>query len=770
MEIRRTSWVQLVVLLLPLVLVLTVSFVGSVKGASNKSSTQTATHWQQHQQRYQSHINETRSKDQELSKEPLGLVVNSPHESHLTRTSVIFGLTKVANSSIVNPLCQSQLRHLQRGILSKQPWAMKVLDASGTKPSGFVYGQNYWFGSREACKDVQRPVGITLSKNFDRVMHLGLITQRAPFDMDYRVVYLRHSSPWQVEIKLMSEQIIHIGLCLPTACSSQEITHLSEEYVSRGMFTENDIFDIRPEVVYIKDLQLSDTFYQRMSFRLVVTCVIATCALMLCSQQLMAEAKKRKTLIPPDLDGRDGDENEEDRGLVPAESELWKFLHTLLQWERLQRFVKCYDVPGNWAKIFAIRDNSVNEIPLMNGLRSVCAIWIMVFHVVWFMYFTVHNKTVLISYAEQAFFQYVSSAPLLVDVFFTISGFLQTYNFLRNSQQLEAVRLNGFGQNLKLFGKLLFHRYLRLGPLYLVVMATVDLVYAYIGDVSVYHINERFDEMCSRHWWRNLFFVQNLFDHRDMCANWSWSLACEMQFFILANGLLFLYVKHPKVTKTLVATALFSTIAWSYGIGLSIKFQLSFDSAFATGTEIYTSPFVRVLPYILGAITAWMLLERSRKGSQWELNEVRERWAWHFSLMVFFVCIYSTIKRDLGSFMAITLFVMGRLFFSLSVCWMISGSATGRGVWWSRLLEAKGFQHLSRLSYAIYLLNPLVIALFYSLTSSSTHADPFMLCVVTCGFAVIVYLASIIFSLAFELPYSNMSSLLLKRGSKSKNA
>lgn len=128
-------------------------------------------------------------------------------------------------------------------------------------------------------------------------------------------------------------------------------------------------------------------------------------------------------------------------------------------------------------------------------------------------------------------------------IFLFHSGFLQTFNFLRNSRQLEAVRQNSFSENLKLFGKLLFHRYLRLGPLYLVVMATVDLVYAYIGYVSVYHINERFDEMCTRHWWRNLLFIQNLFDHRDMCANWSWSLACEMQFFILANSLLFLYVK-----------------------------------------------------------------------------------------------------------------------------------------------------------------------------------------------------------------------------------
>ncbi|XP_030372650.1 nose resistant to fluoxetine protein 6 [Scaptodrosophila lebanonensis] len=748
METSRIG--SLLALLLSLNLLL-----GTAKGAVNESI---ALRPQQH---YKHPVNGTLNhspsalqfEEQNLLASPsTATKIDSPHDTHLARTSVIFGLTKVANESNVNALCLAQLRHVQRGILGKQPWAMKVLDASGTKPSGFVYGQNYWLGSREACRDVQRRVGITLSKNYERVMHYGIITQRAPFDMDYRVVYLRHNSPWQVEIKLMSEQIIHIGLCLPSACASGEIKQVAREYVAHGMFTENDIFDIRPEVVYMKDLQLRDSFYQRPSFRLVVGCLLTTCALMLCAQQL-AGAKKLSTGDAADL--------------VTTESEMWRALHSLLQWRRLKAFVGCYDVPTNWAKIFAIRENNSTEIPLMNGLRSVCAIWIMIFHVVWFMYFTVHNKTVLISYAEKAFFQYVSSAPLLVDVFFTISGFLQTYNFMRNAAQLEVIRGNGLRQNVKLFGKLLFHRYLRLGPLYLVVMGTVDLIYAFIGDVSIYHINERFDEMCAQHWWRNLLFIQNLFDHRDMCANWSWSLACEMQFFILANILLFLYVKHPKLAKAMVVTGFGATIAWTYGIGISINFELSFDAAFATGTEIYTSPFVRVMPYIMGAISAWCLLQ---KRLQCALSEQQDRWLWHISLLIFFLCIYSTIKRDLSSLLAISLFVGGRFAFSLSVCWMIVGSATGRGVWWSRLLEAKGFQHLSRLSYAIYLLNPLIIAFFYSLTSASTHADPFMLCVVTCGFAVIVYLASIFFSLAFEVPYSNLSSLLLRRGIRSKTA
>jgi len=182
--------------------------------------------------------------------------------------------------------------------------------------------------------------------------------------------------------------------------------------------------------------------------------------------------------------------------------------------------------------------------------------------------------------------------------------------------------------------------------------------------------------------------------------------------------------RYPKLAKGVTLSGLVATITWSYGIGITNNFEFSFDSTYATGTQIYTSPFVRVLPYIVGAIAAWFYQEQRL---QFEMSERRTRRYWHLSLKVFVGCIYSTVKRDLGTLITISLFVLGRGLFSLTVCWMIVGSASGTGVWWSRLLEAKCFQHLNRLSYAIYLLNPLVIALVYSLTSTSSAADPFLL-------------------------------------------
>lgn len=225
--------------------------------------------------------------------------------------------------------------------------------------------------------------------------------------MDYRVIYLRHNSPWQVELKLMSEQIIHIGLCLPSSCKSSEIQQLTSDYMA-GSFRDSDIFEMQPEVLYVKDLKLRDVFYDRLSFKLVVGFVLVTCAFMLCAQQLSV-AKQ----LPADghVDGA---------GLAPVESEIWRALHFLLKWRPVQSFVSCYDVANNWRRIVATRENRSTEIPLLNGLRSVCAVGILIFHVMWFMYFTVHNKATLLAYGEQIFFQYISSAPLLVDVFFTI--------------------------------------------------------------------------------------------------------------------------------------------------------------------------------------------------------------------------------------------------------------------------------------------------------------------------------------------------------------
>lgn len=681
------------------------------------------------------------------------------NEDYLRQSSIIFGLTQIANEDYLSPACFRNLKELGKAVLRKDVWAMKVLDSSGSKNAGFLWGQNYWLGSQDGCEAVQEPVYITLSDQYERAMKKGLINDLAPYEMDYRVVYIRHDSPWQVEIKFMTERIIHVGLCLPKSCSNAEVYNLTQSYMDWGYFEEANVYDINPEVIHIKDLRLRDDFFDKISFKIVTVAVILTAVLMFLAlwQNSVCDEKKsnvERTLITtsgtePRDDTKKSKDNEETSNKEKNGREL-----------SISNFIRCFDLINNGRSLFTFEQASPSSIPVINGLRSVSCLWIMLFHVIWYMYFTVDNKTFLISLGERAFFQYVSTAPLLVDVFFTISGFLSVYNFIRNEKNLQRVANSGFVDNCKAFGRMVLHRYLRLAPLYLILTAIVEIFTAYTEDVSLFHIHERYDQTCPKFWWRNVLLIQNLFSHEHLCLNWTWSLACEMQFYIIGIGALFTYVKYPKTIKALAVLGLLSSVLWTAFVGFEIHYRLSFDVMYHTGTQMYINPFIRISPYIVGSIAGWFLA--TTKG-QFSVNTVFEKCAWNLAILIFFSCIYSTVKRDMSELYTVGLYVFGRLFFSCAIAWVILGSATGRGVWWSRFLELTPFQHLNKLSYGIYLLNPFVVSFVFSLSSTSTHADPIMLCVQTSGFIVIVYICSIIFSLSFEMPYCNISSLLLRR-------
>ena len=127
--------------------------------------------------------------------------------------------------------------------------------------------------------------------------------------------------------------------------------------------------------------------------------------------------------------------------------------------------------------------------------------------------------------------------------FVCFSGLLITYNFLCNQSKLDEIKNNSLWQNVKLFSKQLLHRYIRLTPMHLAVIGCMECVSSRLSETSPFWISYRNDVNCSKYWWRNLLYIQNLFGVDEMCVGWTWSLACEMQFTILSTVLLFIYAK-----------------------------------------------------------------------------------------------------------------------------------------------------------------------------------------------------------------------------------
>lgn len=107
---------------------------------------------------------------------------------------------------------------------------------------------------------------------------------------------------------------------------------------------------------------------------------------------------------------------------------------------------------------------------------------------------------------------------------------------------------------------MLLHRYVRLTPLLVLSMLMSDVVASLLDDVSVHRQFLRDDLVCSQwviswsietfwkrnihsFWWRNILYIHNLFPYAEQCLTWSWSLACDMQFFIVTTLILMIYIR-----------------------------------------------------------------------------------------------------------------------------------------------------------------------------------------------------------------------------------
>ena len=87
-------------------------------------------------------------------------------------------------------------------------------------------------------------------------------------------------------------------------------------------------------------------------------------------------------------------------------------------------------------------------------------------------------------------------------------------------------------------------------------------------------------------------------------------------------------------------------------------------------------------------------------------------------------------------------------------------SSTG---WVSKILSAKVFVRINKLTYAIYLLNPIIITVVTGSFDNGTLVDPMVLCILIIGISVLTYVLAIFFSLFFEIPYYKLSNELLRR-------
>lgn len=228
------------------------------------------------------------------------------------------------------------------------------MDASAKPSSGFIWGNNMWIGSRRGCESLNKPLSLTLTNRFSRIMKPNLEREVSEFPVQFLVVHATHYSPWQIEEKFLKEGILHVGICLPAACSKSEVYNLTQTYFDSRIDTFQRYHEFEPEVFDVKDLQLREGFFYKKSILAVAAFVVLTVSLHFVSHVALNLPSQQTT---DDV---------------------------------TTKVLAAFSVEKNFQTIF--NSNLDREIfPIIGGLKTVSSLAILAFHIQWYKFFTMDN-------------------------------------------------------------------------------------------------------------------------------------------------------------------------------------------------------------------------------------------------------------------------------------------------------------------------------------------------------------------------------------------
>ncbi|CAA2977395.1 Hypothetical predicted protein, partial [Olea europaea subsp. europaea] len=145
--------------------------------------------------------------------------------------------------------------------------------------------------------------------------------------------------------------------------------------------------------------------------------------------------------------------------------------------------------------------------------------------------------------------------------------------------------------------------------------------------------------------------------------------------------------------------------------------------------EIYIKPYSRASPYLIGILLAYLL--RTTRLAQWRLKRWHTYLGWTLALGTFgwiLMAMQPAMNGRLPSELESALYSgLSRPLWACATGWMIFACITHRAGPIDKVLSARLFVPLSKLTYPAFLIHPIVMALFYGSRAASFQFSHYLM-------------------------------------------
>ncbi|XP_074658676.1 nose resistant to fluoxetine protein 6-like [Tubulanus polymorphus] len=415
----------------------------------------------------------------------------------------------------------------------------------------------------------------------------------------------------------------------------------------------------------------------------------------------------------------------------------------------LFQFFGAFSLYANISKLFSL-EASASSLHCVNGLRIIGILWIIYGHTLGGAYDALlavnarwyHGQT------WTWFFQPATTFTVSVDLFFFLSAVLISYSFM-----LKIDKVNGDPGKYDWL-KYYVHRFWRLTPAYMLLLAVTTNLSRYFGDGPIYPDYWGFNPNCRDTWITHLTYMDNFLANDTLvCCGWTWFLAANMQFYWVSPIVLVAFCWKEAFGVLVASVPIFAHISYFAYISTVQHWQVG-QKVKNFGHDYYLKPWYHLGPHFCGLIVGFIMARTN--GKHIAFNRVFIIIGWIIGI----ACIYWPVFGLHGSYnghrmsqtMTNLYYSCHNTVFAIGLGWVIFACQNGYGGVVNSFLSWRGFLPLGRLSYCAYLVHPIVI-LYGGLTLRTpvylNYTSFMSLLVATTVFS---FITAAILSLCMEMP------------------
>lgn len=430
----------------------------------------------------------------------------------------------------------------------------------------------------------------------------------------------------------------------------------------------------------------------------------------------------------------------------------------------LRRVFLAFSPITNFNKLLA--KTSVPHLASVNGLRIFSLLWVILGHTIYWATFSsgFENALYVMTKVLPKFSSnIIVNAPLSVDSFFYMSGFLVAY---LSTQEYEK---KGKMKWLLYY----FHRIYRLTPPYIMALFVFWKLTPHLGTGPWWeHVNYYISlRQCQTLWWTNLLYLNNFYPtvYDEQCMGWSWYMANDWQMYAITPIFLIVYWRWRRAGVLLINLGIIISLSLNAGFAYYYKFTpYAAENAYGRyNSVVYEKPYMRINVYFVGMLAAFLLHHLESTNSQ------KKRMSWGVWILVYlisgllmFFSVFGTygLYQNRGEWkdaQKLIYLTFSRFGWSVGLAIMMHTFYVGHGWLLRKFFEWRIWSVLARLSFSAYLYHPIVMTVVYYSSRQMFYYSPWTIIVNFLAFILLSFAVSLVSFMLIERPLMNLEKIII---------